>query len=911
MKRSLFAIATLAGFATLAPLAPAQRPPFSDPEVRKASVLDAQQRSERDQAAALEIARRSGLRVVGETRDGNRYFLDGLTENGTPRFRALLSTKAAIGSGADVLQQPPYGVVGDGLIVGVWDGGGVMDTHVEYNQTGPSRIFNSDGAPIDHHATAVTGLILAGGVDVDSLGAAPEALAECYDLFNDMAELTPRVSIGPEDSGNILISNHAYGDLHGWQAFGGSGPLGAGDYYFGPNWNAAGTGPREDLNFGRYGEAASELDTLLHNAPYYIFVKSCGNDRNQVYNGPTDGTGTFYYWDGNTFSAETWELATAPFDDDWDNGGFDTMIDNANAKNVIAVGAIDDPTSGGLRDPDVASMAVFSSWGPTDDGRVKPDFVSRGVNTRVPVANGNYTNTASGTSFSAPNVSGTALLYLELLEQEIGTRLRGSTVKGLLAHTASDLGRPGPDYEYGWGLPDGEKTGELVAAHVAAPGAFHIVEGLLSDANASDSYVVSWDGTEDLVATICWYDPPAAPLPFVLDDLTPALVNDLDLRINGPARATYEPWKLDPLNPLNNATNGDNLVDTIEQIIVPAGTSSGTFDISVSHKGTLDGGHQWYSLFISGQSAQAAAAPSLSAADPAAASYDQVIEIDATGGGFQPGAQLLLRRTGFSDIEATSEFSSPEQLFATIDLTGAEAGLWDVVAELPDGQEATLVEGFTVLSAAPQVSGPTSLLIREGETLAVDFGASDPDMADGVTLVGSSLASWASFAPPAAGNPTTGTLTLTPDYNIAPTTETMTLTATDNATFPSAVDFDLEVVVLNTPIVDAVIPTSATELEVTFDSSMSESGPGSVLDAGAYSIETTTRATLTVSAVSHVSGDTYSLTTDSQTVNESYTLTITGVTDANGNAIASEAGFGSVAFFGFDPSGVSDWFVVE
>lgn len=56
---------------------------------------------------------------------------------------------------------------------------------------------------------------------------------------------------------------------------------------------------------------------------------------------------------------------------------------------------------------------------------------------------------------AAPNVTGSAALLVEHYRNLFnGDTPRSATTKGLLIHTAFDAGRPGPDYEYGWGVVD-------------------------------------------------------------------------------------------------------------------------------------------------------------------------------------------------------------------------------------------------------------------------------------------------------------------------------------------------------------------------------------------------------------------------------------------------------------------------
>jgi subtilisin family serine protease len=84
------------------------------------------------------------------------------------------------------------------------------------------------------------------------------------------------------------------------------------------------------------------------------------------------------------------------------------MVTPADGKRVIAVGSV--RLDSGLS----TSVSVFSSRGPTFDGRVKPDFVALGENVEVVNAAGNGYVFKNGTSFAAPAVTGAAALLLQL-----------------------------------------------------------------------------------------------------------------------------------------------------------------------------------------------------------------------------------------------------------------------------------------------------------------------------------------------------------------------------------------------------------------------------------------------------------------------------------------------------------------
>ncbi len=126
--------------------------------------------------------------------------------------------------------------------------------------------------------------------------------------------------------------------------------------------------------------------------------------------------------------------------------------------------------------------------------------------------------------------------------------------------------------------------------------------------------VASGDGA--LKATISWTDPEGTLSPDgTINDRTPKLVNDLDIRISD-AASTFSPWILDPNHPSVSAVTGDNIRDNVEQVVVAGATPGKSYTITVSHKGTLKSGAQPYSLIVTGigGSPYCASAP-LSSAD--------------------------------------------------------------------------------------------------------------------------------------------------------------------------------------------------------------------------------------------------------------------------------------------------------
>jgi serine protease AprX len=119
-------------------------------------------------------------------------------------------------------------------------------------------------------------------------------------------------------------------------------------------------------------------------------------------------------------------------------GGPNTLDAPADGDSVIAVGAVD--LSG--------ARASFSSYGPTADGRIKPDVMADGVNNYIPNASsGSITGYTygSGTSFSCPLVAGVAALILQAHSNWTPMQVRDA-----LRNTASN--HLSPDSLYGWGI---------------------------------------------------------------------------------------------------------------------------------------------------------------------------------------------------------------------------------------------------------------------------------------------------------------------------------------------------------------------------------------------------------------------------------------------------------------------------
>jgi hypothetical protein len=119
----------------------------------------------------------------------------------------------------------------------------------------------------------------------------------------------------------------------------------------------------------------------------------------------------------------------------------------ADAKNIITVGAM---TSDSIRSP-------FSSFGPSADGRIKPDVTAMGSAVAVQHTNGSI-STGNGTSFSAPVITGMAACLWQSL-----SALSSAEVKDLIIQSCNSYDTP--DSAMGYGIPN-FKTAHNTSIHL-------------------------------------------------------------------------------------------------------------------------------------------------------------------------------------------------------------------------------------------------------------------------------------------------------------------------------------------------------------------------------------------------------------------------------------------------------------
>ncbi len=277
--------------------------------------------------------------------------------------------------------------------------------------------------------------------------------------------------------------------------------------------------------------------------------------------------------------------------------GNNTIGSPGNAKNVITVGAAESyrptwtdgcnvPASGADSAQDIID---FSSRGPTDDERVKPDLVAPGTHIQgaasmIPNYIGNFVCDAyhpdgqtlyaasSGTSHATPAVAGAASLFYRYYQDNFSEIPPSPAMtKAYLVNTARYLNGVGaggtlPSYDQGFG-------------EVNLGMAFNTTARILIDQselleNSGDTYILQGSietPSEPFRVTLAWTD---APGPVMAD----AYINNLDLEVtlNGD---TY----------LGNVFSGADSItggsadprNNVESVFIPAG-QNGTFTIKIS-----------------------------------------------------------------------------------------------------------------------------------------------------------------------------------------------------------------------------------------------------------------------------------------------------------------------------------------
>ncbi len=250
-------------------------------------------------------------------------------------------------------------------------------------------------------------------------------------------------------------------------------------------------------------------------------------------------------------------LSCTPF-----SGGFGTVKSGWQcAKNVLTVGAIN------IAD---YTLASFSSKGPVEDGRIKPEITTNGWALQSTTNNNTYAFNY-GTSMASPVATGTlALLYERYRQLNGGRNPSSALMKAILCNTAADLGNPGPDYSFGFGMLQATRAVDALENN-------RYLSASISQGATNNHSITIPPNTLQARIMLHWTDPAA------LANAASTLVNDLDITVISPTAQIALPLVLNPAaaNVNDPAVPGRDRINTIEQVILTA-PAAGTYTLSVN-----------------------------------------------------------------------------------------------------------------------------------------------------------------------------------------------------------------------------------------------------------------------------------------------------------------------------------------
>lgn len=226
--------------------------------------------------------------------------------------------------------------------------------------------------------------------------------------------------------------------------------------------------------------------------------------------------------------------------------GTQTLITPGIGKNVITVGASQSAREVlYIYEDGIDAMADFSSRGPTEDGRYKPDIVAPGTwissarSSLAPEGNewlgidDHYTY-MGGTSMASPLATGSAAVIIQYFREMCGAQSPSpSLLKALMISTATDMNddygtAPVPNNDEGWGrlwLPEMIESDRIFLCENQSV--------LLRQEEQWSREVLVNNSEEPLKITLAYTDVPGLPSSVL------SLVNDLDLQVTAPDGTVY------------------------------------------------------------------------------------------------------------------------------------------------------------------------------------------------------------------------------------------------------------------------------------------------------------------------------------------------------------------------------------
>ena len=316
--------------------------------------------------------------------------------------------------------------------------------------------------------------------------------------------------------------------------------------------------------WGVYTTSSYDVDWSMHNQEEMLILFSAGNDGND--RSPTDGK-----IDPDSISPPATSKSTLTVgasENDRPSSGLNSIWyyfgPSDFSTNPIRNDHISDDENG---------IAAFSSRGPTNDGRIKPEVVAPGTNilsTKSSLSGSGWASYDSyyyylgGTSMATPLTAGTAVLVREYLNKTLSVQdPSGALIKSIMINGARDL-TPGqygtnpttqevnsrPDNDQGFGRVNFRDSVEPEGGRMDF---LDHKEGLSTGENVTRVFRVN--GNEELRLALAWTDYPG-PL-----SSGKQLINDLDLILTAPNGSVYHGNDL--TEPRNDSSDRTNIVETV------------------------------------------------------------------------------------------------------------------------------------------------------------------------------------------------------------------------------------------------------------------------------------------------------------------------------------------------------------
>lgn len=533
--------------------------------------------------------------------------------------------------GVDVVNSSPYNLDGTGIDVMVYDGGRA-GSHTDFG----TRLTSGDAASFSEHATHVAGTV--GGSGANSAAQGGTALQ-----WRGMAPNVDLITYGIGSISGIAFYEDVSDIETDWAA--GQNTYGADIGTASLSSNIYANYPSRCDLMGNYGATAVLIDQIVRGGnsvvgigDKYIATWAAGNER------------------GWASSCGTYNIISPP----------------SSAKNPIQVGGSNTNNN---------TQYAHTSWGPTDDGRIKPIVTAGACQTS---GDGGITSTDNsplntytvkcGTSMATPAVAGSLALMLQQYREVYGTsgNFWPATAKAILMQTAVDLGNPGPDYQWGFGQVDIHAAVDLITRKAfrqesLAQGEIDLYHFIVGQDTGTIQVTLAWDDFEGTF------------------NANPTLINNLNLELVSPSGTVWRPWVLNPASPASNATRGVDNVNNQEQVEIPS-PEVGTWMVRV-RGATVPQGPQDYALVCEG-------------CQPLDVGVCQA-EVDGTAvTTLSDENNLVNPEDGESDVPAPEEITAP--------LTTGEIWQQSLEAAALADKEASLQASLAMVSAARE-TGPEAV----------------------------------------------------------------------------------------------------------------------------------------------------------------------------------------------------------